>query len=155
MADKIYNILSKLSMWHILVVCIVTAELLTFFISFIASHILWGKMSADVLIIGVIDSFLVSLAIVSVLLFFIRTITKLYEKLRTQNKELSLATSEINTLQGIIPICMHCKQIRDDKGFWQRVETYIEERSDAAFSHGICPGCFSEFHPDIAKENRK
>ena len=67
-------------------------------------------------------------------------------------EKLQKAIEEIKSLQGIIPICMHCKQIRDDKGFWHRVETYIEKHSEAAFSHGICPDCLNEFHPNIAKK---
>jgi PAS domain-containing protein len=60
--------------------------------------------------------------------------------------KLQKALEEIRTLQGIIPICMHCKQIRDDEGYWHRVETYIEQNSDAKFSHGICPGCLNEIY---------
>ena len=67
-------------------------------------------------------------------------------------EKLQKAADEIKSLQGIVPICMHCKQIRDDKGFWNRVETYIEQNTEAKFSHGICPSCLSEFHPDIAKK---
>ena len=67
-------------------------------------------------------------------------------------EKLQKAIEEIKSLQGIIPICMHCKQIRDDKGFWHRVETYIEKHSEAAFSHGICPDCLNEFHPNLAKK---
>lgn len=66
-------------------------------------------------------------------------------------EKLQNAIEEINTLQGIIPICMHCKQIRDDKGFWNKVEKYIEHHTGAKFSHGICPSCFIKFNPDIAE----
>ena len=66
-------------------------------------------------------------------------------------EKLQKATEEIKSLQGIIPICMHCKQIRDDKGFWNKVENYIQERSKAKFSHGICPTCLKELHPDLAE----
>jgi len=69
-------------------------------------------------------------------------------------EKLQKAIEEIKSLQGILPICMHCKQIRDDKGFWHRVETYIEKHSEAAFSHGICPDCLNEFHPNIAKKSK-
>ena len=69
-------------------------------------------------------------------------------------EKLQKAIEEIKSLQGILPICMHCKQIRDDKGFWHRVETYIEKHSEAAFSHGICPDCLNEFHPNIAKNGK-
>lgn len=55
------------------------------------------------------------------------------------------AVQEIRTLRGIIPICAHCKKIRDDHGYWSRIETYIREHSDAEFTHGICPECASRY----------
>jgi hypothetical protein len=51
---------------------------------------------------------------------------------------------EIKALQGIIPICSYCKEIRDDKGYWNRLETYIQNHSEAQFSHGICDSCLKE-----------
>ena len=56
-------------------------------------------------------------------------------------RDLQSALSEIKNLQGIIPICCYCKQIRDDKGYWTQVEAYIQDHTDALFSHGICPKC--------------
>jgi len=62
--------------------------------------------------------------------------------------ELKTALKEIKTLEGILPICMHCKKIRDDKGYWNHLEKYIHDHSDAKFSHGICPACLKEHYPD-------
>ena len=64
-------------------------------------------------------------------------------------KQLQEANSQIKTLSGIIPICTYCKEIRDDKGYWNRLEKFISEHSTAQFSHGICPKCMKEKHPDI------
>ena len=55
---------------------------------------------------------------------------------------------EIKTLQGIIPICAICKKIRDDKGYWNLLEAYIEDHSDASFSHGMCPECSDKMYGD-------
>jgi PAS domain S-box-containing protein len=55
--------------------------------------------------------------------------------------ELEQALVQVKTLSGLLPICGWCKSIRDDRGRWQRMEAYLTERSDAEFSHGICPGC--------------
>jgi len=89
-------------------------------------------------------------------LFVIYDITK-RKKAEKANEalveKLQKAIAEIKTLQGIIPICMHCKQIRDDEGYWHKVETYFEKNSNAKFSHGICPSCFNEFHPELAEKN--
>lgn len=67
-------------------------------------------------------------------------------------KELKSALDEIKTLSGLLPICSHCKKIRDDSGYWLGVEHYIAARSDAQFSHGICPDCMREFYPKVAEK---
>lgn len=56
-------------------------------------------------------------------------------------QELRKSLSEVKTLRGLLPICATCKSIRDDKGYWNRIEVYIRDHSDAEFSHGICPDC--------------
>ena len=71
--------------------------------------------------------------------------------LRDKVKELNDALAQIKTLKGVIPICMHCKGIRDDKGSWNQLEKYIIEHSDAQFSHGICDKCLKEHYPDYTK----
>ena len=65
-------------------------------------------------------------------------------------KELQVALEEIKSLKGIIPICMYCKGIRDDKGAWNKLEQYITEHSEAQFSHGICEECLKKFYPEEA-----
>jgi hypothetical protein len=64
-------------------------------------------------------------------------------------QELEKALSEVKILQGILPICSHCKKIRDDQGYWQNVEKYIHDRSEAEFSHGVCPECAKKYYPDF------
>ncbi len=64
------------------------------------------------------------------------------------------ALDEIKTLRGIIPICVTCKKVRDDEGLWQRIEKYIEDRSDALVSHGMCPECLDEFYGDLDNHRR-
>lgn len=63
-------------------------------------------------------------------------------------KDLQKALEEIKTLKGIIPICMHCKGIRDDKGSWNKLEKFITEHSEAQFSHGICEECLKKYYPE-------
>jgi hypothetical protein len=62
--------------------------------------------------------------------------------------ELQNALAEVKTLSGLVPICANCKQIRDDKGYWTQVESYIQERSQARFTHGICPACMKKLYPN-------
>ncbi len=59
---------------------------------------------------------------------------------------------EVKTLRGIISICANCKKVRDDQGFWDNVETYIQTHSTALFSHGICPECLKTLYPDLLDE---
>ena len=80
-----------------------------------------------------------------------KIIKKQYNEKNKLVTELQGALEEIRTLKGIIPICMHCKEIRDDKGSWNQLEKYITEHSDAQFSHGICEKCLKEHYPDYAK----
>jgi hypothetical protein len=67
-------------------------------------------------------------------------------------KKLEGALEEIKTLRGILPICCNCKSIRDDKGLWNRIESYISEHSNAEFTHSYCPDCIRKLYPDIAEE---
>lgn len=62
--------------------------------------------------------------------------------------ELQKTLSEVQTLQGFLPICSSCKKIRDDKGYWNQIEVYIERHSDALFSHGLCPECMDKLYSD-------
>ena len=65
-------------------------------------------------------------------------------------KALQQSLADVRQLTGLLPICMFCKQVRDDQGYWHRVEKYISERTDASFSHGLCPACQRKHFPDDA-----
>ena len=60
-------------------------------------------------------------------------------------RETAELKSEINTLSGLLPVCAWCKKVRDDRGYWEQLETYISHRTDASFTHGICPECQKQF----------
>ena len=60
--------------------------------------------------------------------------------------------SEFSMLKDIVPICMHCKNIRDDQDYWQSVESYFREFAGVDFTHGICPKCLKEHYPNIAQK---
>ncbi|MBY0515039.1 MAG: response regulator [Gemmataceae bacterium] len=69
-------------------------------------------------------------------------VVALQQGLADRVAELETALSQVKALKGLLPICSYCKAVRDDKNYWQRVETYIAAHSDARFSHGICPDCW-------------
>lgn len=61
---------------------------------------------------------------------------------------LNKALEEVKTLSGFLPICASCKKIRDDKGYWNQIEAYISDHSEAEFSHSICPECVKKLYPE-------
>jgi len=67
-------------------------------------------------------------------------------------QDLKDAFEKIKTLKGLLPICSSCKKIRDDKGYWNQVEKYVSEHSEAQFSHGMCPECLKKLYPDFARD---
>ena len=64
--------------------------------------------------------------------------------------ELQEALAKVKALSGLLPICASCKRIRDDRGYWNQIETFIHEHSEAEFSHGLCPVCMQRLYPGIA-----
>ncbi len=74
---------------------------------------------------------------------------KLQEKLADQVSELQRALSRVRQLQGLLPICSYCKRVRSDQDYWEQIDTYVTEHSDAQFSHGICPNCMDRAMKDF------
>ncbi len=73
-------------------------------------------------------------------------------ELRRSNEELQKALREVKVLRGLVPICSSCKKIRNDHGFWQQLEEYIQEHSEAEFSHGLCAPCIKKLYPGVYKD---
>jgi phosphoserine phosphatase RsbU/P len=83
-------------------------------------------------------------------------IVNLQTQLASRVRELEEAIARIRTLQGLLPICSYCKRVRNDGDYWQQVESYIADHSDARFSHGICPDCFeSVVRPQLQNLSEK
>jgi len=78
-----------------------------------------------------------------------------YQRLQVAVAELTAARDSVRTLAGLIPICAHCKQIRDDAGFWQSVEQYVQDHTEATLTHGICPACIEKYFPGLGLGKRK
>ena len=83
----------------------------------------------------------------------VRYVLKVERVLLHERNALQKALSEIKTLSGLLPICASCKKIRDDKGYWNQLELYIRDHSEAEFSHSICPTCADNLYGDLIKDN--
>jgi len=151
-SDRWARALQRASLWQWLIVGVIASELLTLVVSYLVSLALWGAMPGEVLIVGIVDSLCVSSVVVGVLLLSVRAIRKLHDRLEERNHELSLAISEIRTLQGILPICSFCKQVRNDEGYYEQIDIYVHEHADVDFSHTVCPDCAREHYPDLFQD---
>jgi|GEM_PF-6081523 len=74
------------------------------------------------------------------------------KQLREANRELANALANVKTLTGLLPICSNCKKIRNDGGYWEQIELYISEHTNADFSHGLCPDCAEKLYPEYHKK---
>lgn len=95
------------------------------------------------------DRFFVALFAAAVLLWSL-TLTDRVKRREREARE--VLEREVKTLSGLLPICSHCKSIRDDQGYWKRIEHYLESHTDADLSHSICPNCVAELYPDFARK---
>jgi tetratricopeptide (TPR) repeat protein len=112
-------------------------------------------------LVSVLGSFVLLLVLASLALLY-RTqrstarhnyqLGEVNQTLEENNARLEQALDQVQTLSCLIPICANCKNIRDDEGYWERLETYLLKRSDAQFTHSICPNCVRELYPDYADE---
>jgi CheY-like chemotaxis protein len=78
-----------------------------------------------------------------------RALRRLNTELHNKNEALETALDKVKLLSGMLPICANCKKIRDDQGYWQEVEVYVRDHSEADFSHGLCPDCIRKLYPDL------
>jgi transcriptional regulator with GAF, ATPase, and Fis domain len=74
------------------------------------------------------------------------------DQLEEKTKSLEKALEEVKTLHGLIPMCMSCKSIRNDKGYWTKVESYLTQNAEVKVSHALCPDCLRKIYPELAEE---
>lgn len=79
-------------------------------------------------------------------------VARLKSELDKRVKELEASMAHVKRLQGIIPICMHCHKIRDDREIWQQLDEYFAEHTDVMLSHGLCPECYEKHYPEFCDD---
>ena len=79
----------------------------------------------------------------------IESYENLEKKVDERTQDLQESLEQVNALSGLLPICSFCKKIRDDKGYWNQIESYIHNHSEAQFSHGVCHECAEKHYPDM------
>ena len=82
---------------------------------------------------------------------FERDLLSAESALKVNVQKLQRALTEVKTLRGMLPICASCKKIRDDHGEWVQMEVFVRDRTEADFSHGICPECMEKLYPEFSK----
>jgi len=102
---------------------------------------------------GLLSGIFGILAVVVGAAIFIKVTNPLLQELHETIEELKNSLNKVRLLSGLLPICASCKKIRDDKGYWTQIESYISEHSEAEFSHGICPDCVRKLYPEFRKKD--
>jgi hypothetical protein len=104
-------------------------------------------------LIGLLGSLAMLLGVLAIKPVFLR-IQHAEQEQRALSERLQEALHNIRVLNGLLPICANCKKIRDDRGYWQQIETYISTRTDTTFSHGICPDCMKKLYPEFSDSTK-
>ncbi len=78
--------------------------------------------------------------------------SRYYSELLEEKSSLEKTLKKVRTLRGLLPICARCKKVRDDKGYWQQIEHFVDQHSETEFSHGLCPKCAARLYPELLDE---
>lgn len=139
-----------------------TALLLTFFVIIVASLVTYAFLYVYQGFVDTPGYAIPVLVPLLVILYPSNLFFKMYlrtenaeNRLIEKNEELQKALDEIVELSGLLPICSNCKNIRDDKGYWNQIENYLSEKSGVEFSHSICPSCAEKLYPNYTKSKVK
>lgn len=125
-----------------------------------AATVAWASLPGDPVFwtIALVASLFVSLGEFTILRLLLRSQLELrlrdlqrQAEMEALNQELGASLERVRTLRGLLPICAQCKQVRDDQGYWQRVETYVEANTHAEFTHGLCPACADQLKAEFER----
>jgi hypothetical protein len=122
-------------------------------ISVIITTTIWTLSGQSGLCLAIVVAIICPAALATPVTFFYSQLSESLDKssqhLEMANKKLKVALSEVKELSGLLPICASCKNVRDDQGYWNQIETYIQHHSKAKFSHCVCPDCSKAMYPEL------
>jgi hypothetical protein len=121
----------------------------------IVSKIDLAEIRAPFIRAGITSGLIGMAAVLMGTLLFLRTTDPLIRRLHSNVQELQSALDKVKLLSGFLPICASCKKIRDDQGYWNNLEVYISQHSEAEFSHGICPECVKRLYPEYSPKEEE
>lgn len=159
--DKMKKITSPLTVFLVIIISVLVVEtLLMIMLSMSGAETMTGAQHKFYILL---DGLLLCLFLSPLLLKFVywpmKKSVEQIDKAKLEREktihELKKALAEVKQLRGIIPICASCKNIRNDEGLWQQVEAYIEEHSDADFSHSMCPDCAARVYEKLKQLEKK
>ena len=100
--------------------------------------------------------FLATFLMCTILAYTIESLRERFDnESRALIERLEKVLSEVKTLEGLLPICANCKKIRDDKGYWNQIEGYLQDHADARFTHSVCPECVETLYPEFVEKYMK
>jgi hypothetical protein len=147
-AMKLVRVTGWKTAWFFLAISIITMGIRRFTtFAMLSTGKAWQASESFYEVTGLVGSLIMLVGVILIGPIF-KEITRSEAKQRELALELQAAMSNIKILSGLLPICASCKKIRDDKGYWNQMETYISEHSEALFTHAICPECGRKLYPD-------
>lgn len=150
-----HKIVKKLGPFNTATLITIAFVIISCGVSYITVYYLDGYVETNKMLLPL---FLPIITFYAPAIYFFKVLLRLDQAendLKAKNSELEEAIHEVKFLEGIFPICSSCKSIRDENGEWNAVERYIEKKSDATFSHSLCPECFAKLYPAIKKKVSK
>jgi len=122
-----------------------------------AALVLLNAPNAPSVIIDLVNSALMTLGAITVSQVLHTGLVREFNQqkvITARNAELQQALDQVKQLSGLLPICSNCKRIRNDHGYWEQVEVYVRDHSEAKFTHSICPDCMKKLYPDVSKTKK-
>jgi hypothetical protein len=143
------DIIKRLGIWKIVTISTLLASLFSISLGYILLTVFQTKGPLTLLFIAAIIPIIMVPIPALIIIKILAKLENTEKILQKENGKYLKALQKVNQLSGLLPICANCKKIRDEKGSWKPIEIYISDKSDAQFSHSMCPSCTSSLYPNL------